>query len=154
MIQNNKSKSLVRTILPFLILLFLIPIILINMWNENSNEEKYFNDLDLKLTGIVKYIESPNGYNGFSIVGVDIVSSNKDQVDERVKGNNYYCFINKNKAELYQQIDGDLIGDTIQVDTKTRIFKVFEKGQINTFPIRLYDNKSFFDYAQKKYQKF
>src|SRR5205809_1148656 len=116
MTEQNRSKNTYRTLFPFFGLLVLIPFILMKTCNKNSTEEKYFNELDLKLTGIIQHIDRPSGFNGFGVIEVKVLRSNRSHIDERGQRTNYYCLLNGDKAELYQLIyDNDMcnVGDTL-----------------------------------------
>lgn len=133
---------------------FLLVITLISC--ESREARKYFDDLNLKLTGKILYINHPPSANNFAVVGVSIIHTNIDLYDPRKGRDYYYCVIMNNQAEFYQ---GDTreceIGDTIDVDTERRSFSVRkgnappqEKGMI------LYTNEQFYKYVRKHYQKF
>lgn len=96
-------------------------------WQQYKAEEDYFNNLHLKLTGVIHYIEEVNGYNDFGIIGVHVLSSNITQYDQR-SNPPYYCLIKGDSAELYCAIIESTVGDTVKIDTDKRQFTLLKKN--------------------------
>ena len=115
----KKSEFGIKTFL-------LIGVPLLSLWiynemQEHKAKEKYLNSLNLQLQGIVHYVYAPNSSNGFGIIGVDVLQTNRAIVDTSVLTK--YCIVKNNKAEFYQLGAKDCnLGDTIEADTDKRTF--------------------------------
>ena len=73
-----------------------------NTIRENKKDKKYFSDLNLKLIGVVEAVDLSYTPNGFGVVKVNIIESNKEYYDPRKDLEYYYCIIKDRKAEFYQ----------------------------------------------------
>ena len=123
---------------------------------ETREASKYFDDLNLKLTGVIERIDEVVSSNGFDVVRVRIIHTNIDLYDPRKGRDYYYCIIRNNHAEFYQgDTRGCEPGDTLEVDTRKRLFLV-HKGNAPALKkeMILYDNEWFFNYVEKHYQNF
>jgi hypothetical protein len=141
------------------LVLAVLAIGIFNTVRENTayekEEKKYFNDLNLYLKGVVLAVDYKYPANGFGVVKVNIIETNRDFYDPRKDRNFYYCLIKNNQAEIYQHAIYDCaIGDTIEVNTNKRIFLIRNYNKKISEKIMLYDNEKFFDHIRKKYQKF
>lgn len=123
--------------------------------SQNNKDKKYFNDLNLKLTGIVESVDLSYIPNGFGVVKVGIIESNIDFYDPRNDLDYYYCIVKNKKAEFYQHgLYNCAIGDTIEVDTRKRSFLIRNGQKIDREDISLLKYNKFYEYVQKKHQKF
>jgi hypothetical protein len=136
----------------------IIAVLLVGVWIyggmlEHKTTEKYLNSLGLQLTGTVSYVDAPANSNGFGIIGVRAIYSNKMIVDTAITTK--YCVIRNDSAEFYQIGAGDcVVGDTIEVDTNKRIFIIGKAtGEIKTEDVVVYENEFFWKYV-KKHTKF
>lgn len=129
-----------------------------NFLSDEDKQRKYFDSLDLNLIGIVEFVDIPEnkGFNGFGMVRVSVLKSNFNYYDYRKSDDIYYCIIKNNKAEIFQfDLNECEIGDTIEVNTKSRIFFVHKKNSNTlTKKIILYYNKRFYKFFDKKYPNF
>jgi hypothetical protein len=127
-----------------------------HLWKESHDSKRYFDELDLKLKGEVLSVDIPGGYNGFAIVKVKVLETNKDYYDPRNDAKNYYCIIKNGLAEIYQLgLYECKPGDDVIVDTKRRIFTIQKPDGTNVVQdIILYTNEFFYKYIQKHHQKF
>lgn len=138
-----------------MLITFAVIFTIYNVRRDRKNERKYFEDLNLKLTGIVELVDLSYIPNGVGVVDVKIIESNKDFYDPRSNHEYYYCLIKNNKAEFYQQALYECaIGDTIKVDTRKRIFIIQNGAKRIKEDIVLMKYDKFFDYVRNKHQKF
>jgi len=136
------------------IILFLIFIIYDQIRISNYNK-KYLINLNLVLTGIVESVDLSYIPNGFGVVKVNVIKSNINYYDPRNDHKYYYCLIKNSQAEFYQHALYECeIGDTIEVNTRERIFIIRNDGKRIQEEIILYDNDKFYDYVRQKHQKF
>lgn len=143
-----------------LFLIIGIPVLIIFIiWKESSDaadQREYFSSLHINLKGVVTYVDAPNGFNAFGVVGLDLIQSNIKEFDQRNERGNYYCLIKNNKAEIYQwECRECAVGDTVLINTDNSLFEFYgaNHAKIN-LPLMLYDNRSFWEYVEKNYQKF
>ncbi len=116
---------------------------------QRKAERQYIEALNLHIQGVVRYVIVPDSYNGFGIVGVDIMNSNKTFVDTSAVVK--YCVIKNDKAEFYQLGAYNCnIGDTIQADADMKIFTIKKTtGETIVEDIVLYNNELFWKYVKK-----
>jgi hypothetical protein len=120
-----------------------------------KEEKKYFDDLNLYLKGVVESVDLTYLPNGFGVVKVNIIETNRNFYDPRKDRKFYYCLIKNNQAEFYQHAIYDCaVGDTIEVNTNKRTFLISNNNKRIFEEIMLYDYDRFFDYVRKKHQKF
>lgn len=139
----------------------LIVIIILICWLFYTNisqcnvDRTYLDKLNLHFTGVIKAIDRVNGSNGFDIVKVRIISTNKEYYDPRGQYKNYYCLIKNGYAELYQGTPLDcLIGDIVEVDTKKRIFTVHKPHGDEYEEILINNSDRYYEYLKKNHQNF
>ena len=136
-----------------------VPVMLmIGLWvviHKNKNEKQYLRELNLKLSGVITYIGRENGFSGFGVIGLNILSSNIDLLEPK-KHQPLYSIIRNGKAELYQTgAYSCTVGDTVWVDTHKQLF-VIAKSNANkdSISIALTKDDRFWKYVRKHYQKF
>lgn len=127
-----------------------------HLWRESHDSKRYFDKLDLQLKGEVLSVDIPQGYNGFAIVKVKMLKTNKDYYDPRNDAKNYYCIIKNGLAEIYQPgVYKCEPGDNVTVDTRMRLFTIQKPdGTKDVQEIILYTNEFFYKYIKKHHQKF
>lgn len=154
MITDDPSRIRKGRIL-FLLLglvLIIIPSIY-GEWQQYKAEEDYFNNLHLKLTGVIQYIEQPNGYNGFGIMGVRVLSSNVTQYNKQGDPP-YYCLVKGDSAEIYCSIIETTLGDTVNIDTDKRQMTILRKDGTSThYTTSYYNEKRFYKRFVKRHQR-
>src|SRR5258705_2137497 len=121
---GKKALFNLKQIKWFLLLaLFAVAFGIYDAIRENEENKKYFRDLNLMLKGVVESVDLSYIPNGFGVVKVSIIESNKNFYDPRKDRKYYYCIIKDNQAEFYQYGLYDCkVGDTIEVNTRKRIF--------------------------------
>lgn len=112
-------------------------------WQQQSAEEDYFNNLHLKMTGVIHYIQRANGYNGFGIIGVRVLSSNITDHDKRTNPP-YYCLVKGDSAEIYCSIIESTPGDTVKIDTDKRQIAILRKDGTSIQYTTSYNNENRF----------
>ena len=124
--------------------------------NEANKKERYFTDLNLALKGEVLAVDLPNSSNGFGIVKVKVLETNKPYYDPRKDSRYYYCIIKDGLAEIYQHsVSNCEPGDTITLDTWKRRFRIDKKdGKHEIQDITLYTNEFFYKYVKERHQRF
>jgi hypothetical protein len=151
--QENMKMTQIKW---FMVLaLFAFAIGICNTIKENKGDKKYFDELNLKLTGIVESVDLSYIPNGFGVAKVSIINSNRHYYDPRDDHEYYYCLIKNGKAEIYQSgLYECAIGDTINVNTRKRIFLIKNgvKEDIEDIVLSTYDK--FYNYVRKNHQKF
>lgn len=154
MITNDPSRVRKGRLIFLLAgLVFIIIPTIYGEWQQYKAEEDYFNNLHVKLTGVIHYIEKANGYNGFGIIGVHVLSSNINQYDER-SNPPYYCLIKGDSAELYCTIVESNLGDTVKIDTDKRQFTLLKKdGTSIQYPTSYNDENRFYKRFLKRHQR-
>lgn len=127
-----------------------------HLWKESHDSNRYFDELNLQLKGKVLSIDIPQGYNGFAIVKVKVLETNKDYYDSRKEAKNYYCVIKNGIAEIYQHgVFNCEPGDIVIVDTRRRLFTIQNSDGTNDVQgILLTTSERFFKYVKKHHQKF
>lgn len=68
---------------------------------QNRIDKELLENLNLQLTGVIDSVDVFNGYGGFGIIRLKIISSNMDDYDPRPDHAFYYCVIKKGTAEIY-----------------------------------------------------
>ena len=122
---------------------------------ENKDQRDYLKDLGLVLTGKVESVDVPEPFNGFGIVNLSIIQTNKSFYDPRKDHKFYYCLIKNGQAEIYQfYVDPCQPGDIVKVNCNTGIFTIQKKDTTIERDIILYTNERFYDYVRKHHQKF
>jgi hypothetical protein len=115
---------------------------------KDGKRKKEVENLTVELTGIVQYVDVPNGYNNFGIVGVNVLSSNQSNIPVKDRAKAQYCIIKNKKAEFYQfapQLCS--IGDTVYINTSTTTFNISKQGGKRIKKgILLNDNDRFWKY--------
>jgi hypothetical protein len=146
-------KKYLGPIVGFVIVTFLFSY---DRWKESHDSNRYFDELNLQLKGKVLAIDIPQGYNGFGVVKVKILETNKDYYDPRNDARNYYCVIKDGIAEIYQHgVFNCQPGDVVIVDVKRRIFTIQKpNGATDIQDIVLYTSEFFYKYIKKHHQKF
>ncbi len=156
MSQYNNVSATYRMIFPFLGMVVLCIFLLVKNFRVSSSEDLYLNQLDLHLEGVITYVETGAGFNGFGIIGAQVITSNKFFIDDRKHKKYLYCLLKSDKVELYQILSTDActIGDTILVNTAKKLFSVKNGSKSITFPIKLCRNESYWRFVQNRFQKF
>jgi len=129
--------------------------------SKNKTEKGWrdFSDLDIKLKGVVYYVNkniNKGFFHGRGIIRIKIIETNTEYYDPRKKQLNYFCIIKNNKAELYDtNVNETEIGDTIVLNTTTQNIKWIKKSKENkVFSISI-GEVDFFDYIKEnKLQEF
>jgi hypothetical protein len=102
---------------------------------QSNADADYFDKLDLRLTGKVISIDKGNEYNGFDVIGVKIMHSNKAY------------------AELYQAATECSIGDIVEVDSKKEIFTIRKPEGNILKDMLINDDKNYYEYLKKNHQR-
>lgn len=154
MITDDPSRLRKGRLILFLSgLVFVIIPAIYGEWQQYKAEEDYFNNLHLKLTGVVQYIEKANGYNGFGIIGVRVLSSNTSHYDQRSTPP-YYCLVKGDSAEIYCSIIESYVGDTVNIDTDKRQITILRKeGTTTRYTTSYHSEKRFYKRFLKRYRK-
>jgi hypothetical protein len=123
---------------------------------ESKKEREYLDSLGLEFRGVIQFMETPDNFNGFSVMNVSVIHSNIVKYDKREMLDCYYCVILGGSAQFYP---GDIrecdIGDTIEVNTSKRLFLVHKiNGEILKKEMIFYTNEQFYRYVQKHYKNF
>ena len=135
--------------------LIVLIVTFIAMRNQNKSDNEYFKNLDLNMKAIVSNTFEVNGSNGFDVVDVVVLSSNKYFHDPRGTYENYYCIIKNGLAEVYQLGGAQAsIGDTIEINTLTKRFTIKKAGGDIVEEIRINSNGKYYEYLKEHYQKF
>lgn len=156
--EVHKAKPEWKGRLKFVLIAFpfMIALGVYEDYRDNQYENRYFTSLDLKLTGVARYVVQRNGSNGFGIIGVEVLSANKHHIDQRDSLKYYYCLLQNGKAELYQG-SAHLFrqGDTLAVNTSQRLLSIrhADGAAPDTASLQLYDNDLFWRFVKKRYQK-
>ena len=134
--------------------LFAFAIGICNSIKENKEDKKYFDELNLKVTGVVESVDLT--YPGvFGVIKASILESNIDFYDPRKSRQYYYCLIKNKQVEFYQyDLYECAVGDTISVNTRRRSFLIKRGSKEIEKDIGLCHYGEFFDYVRKKHQKF
>ena len=123
---------------------------------ESKTEREYLDSLRLEFRGVIQFMETPNNFNGFSVMNVSVIHSSIARYDQRETLDCYYCVILDGGAQFYP---GDIrecaIGDTIEVNTSKRLFLVHKtNGDILKKEMIFYTNEQFYRYVRKHYKDF
>ena len=73
------------------------------------------------MTGIVTDVDEVKGFNAYGIITVRILKTNITEYDPRDTMEFYYCIIRDSIAEIYDHAFRNMIGDTINIDTKKEL---------------------------------
>jgi hypothetical protein len=136
-----------------LIILFILGIIYIfysfykDTINKNEVDKRGLEDLNLQLVGVVDSVTEITGYNNYGIIQIRILQSNISLYDPRTTQKFYYCFIRNGKAEIYDHTFDTCKGDTITINTKTKLRSDKNKSK-NTGEgsITINRNEGYYDY--------
>jgi hypothetical protein len=107
--------------------LFAIGVFIVMTWffmggsREKEINRKGLQDLNLKLQGVVTHISRVNDYNGYGIITVRVLKTNITIYDPRGKLQFYFCVIKDGIAEIYSHAFLEMMGDTINIDTKRKL---------------------------------
>lgn len=119
---------MIISVMGFLLLLLFL---YIGHTYENNIQKTALKGLDLQLSGVIDSVSKFNGYNGFGIIDLRILSSNMKYYDPRNEKKNYYCIIKNFRAEIYDgHADEMYTGDTIHIDTGKKLIS-WRKGKEN-----------------------
>lgn len=109
----------------FMIFIFSI-YIFFERWSIRNNEE-YFNNFDLKLSGVVIHDEVYTA--SYKIIVLDVKESNYEVFDQRDSLNHYFC-IKKNNIVVFcdnRPIDNHYeIGDSIEINGSKQELQCFD----------------------------
>ncbi len=120
-----------------------------------NDRNDYFDKLNLNLTGVVVGLDRVQNFNGFDIIDVKVVSSNRTYYDPRGKYDAYYCIIANGFAELYQGgAEFCSIGDTVEVNTERRLFTIRHNNSEKLEDMMLNDDHRYYEYLAEHHQKF
>ena len=124
-------------------------------FSRDEDREKALAALNLKLTGIVEGVDKFKNHPGAGVIAVKVISSNVRYYDPRNELKYYYCIINKDHAELYDNGGFDInIGDSVKVDTKeNRFYRKPPHRHWSATPLTLNTSDSFYTYIRKYHQK-
>jgi hypothetical protein len=126
-----------------------------DLFESMQIEDEYFSSLNLVLKGVVQDVDRPESSNGFGILEVSILNSNLDNYDPRNTREYYYCIIKNGKAEIYQCAVSQIqVGDTVEINTRKKGFKLLRNDSTFEEPLLLYDKPQLFNYAKKYHQRF
>jgi hypothetical protein len=117
-------------------------------------ERSYLGKLNLHLTGRIIDIDRVNGYNGFDIIKVKVLYTNKVYYDPRGKYENYYCIIKNGFAELYQDAINCSEGDTVDLNTDKMLFTIRKSSGNKDEVIQINDDKRYYEYLKNNHQNF
>jgi hypothetical protein len=118
---------------------------------ESDLNKRYFNELGLILKGVVLHTDVRNGHNGFGIIRLHVLESNKPYYDPRKQPDYFYAVIHGDSAEIYQGSAASCEpGDTIRLNTLTRDFIINKtSGESVRRDMVLYANESFYKHVRK-----
>lgn len=113
---KDKSKSI------FWVLPVFIGVFIYTSYRDGEKVRKV-KELNIKVSGLVTYIVEGN-WNGYGIIGVDILQSNKKELRQpRDIDDGYIGRIEKGKGEFYLASAGYyMVSDTLELDTKNGIY--------------------------------
>lgn len=118
-----------------LIIPVLVGILYVIVRTENDDqqayEQRYFERLHLMLTGVIHDVKVTNT-NDCGILYIDVLNTNISAYDPRDSAHNYYCVIKDKKAEILQDgIRQFQAGDSISLNTDTRMLRDYRNGKLN-----------------------
>ena len=114
-------------------------------------------NLNLQLVGVVDSVDKvKNGYyHGFGIIRLKIINSNVQEYIPDSSQQYYYCKIRNGIAEIYDHASLTFRGDTITVDTESRLISKIKNGQkTDEGSIAVCSNEGYYDYISKHGHKF
>ena len=99
----------------FIVLGFILICIFFFLTIKQKNKVDKFGleDVNLNFSGIVTDIHEVNGYNGYGIITLNIISSNVKEYDPRNSIEFYYCIIKHGVAEVYGHTSNRMLGRTM-----------------------------------------
>lgn len=119
-----------NALLKFLGLVFLFIVILFIGRNTTKEHASYYNDVNLKLTGIVKEKRPLTTYgHDFGVIAVDIDTSNIAFYDERENLEKHLGVIKDKKADLvFSAISRIKIGDSLIIHTQN--YEIYRNDEL------------------------
>ena len=106
---------------------------------------------NLIFSGIVTDVDEVQGYNGYGIIKMKIISSNIKEYDPRDSIEFYYCLIKHGRAEVYGHAFTNMIGDTLNIDTQKRLMSIGSKGnESDEGSISINPDKNYYQYIRNK----
>ncbi len=109
------------------VILMIVIYVFTNKGSNETTDEEYYNQIGLKLDGIVTNQKSIDYGHGYSIVTMNIINSNLITYDQRKNLNAHLGVINNKKANIVFN-STVRIGDSIVIDVRN--YKIFRKGKL------------------------
>lgn len=117
-----------------LISIILVSILFVLFKIDVDTQNRYFENTNINFIGKITDIKKTNNH-GFNIITLDVIKSNV--MNYNPKEVYYYCLIKDKKAKIFENYSDCFVGDTIEIDLKSRKLTHFKNNCKKEIPISL-----------------